>query len=54
MRKAPAIAHEVGLFLSVIPALLDATIKLANPFERLTLLDGQVVVTVAGRPRAFR
>ena len=48
------LAHEVGLLLGVIPALLEAAIKLANPIERLTLLDGQVVVTVAGRPRSFR
>jgi hypothetical protein len=45
-----SLAHEVGLLLGVIPALLDAAIKLAHHVERLTLLDGQVVVTVAGRP----
>jgi hypothetical protein len=49
-----SLAHEVGLLLGVIPALLDAAVKLADHVERLTLLDGQVVVTVAGRPRAFR
>jgi hypothetical protein len=43
-------AHEVGLLLGVIPALLDAAIKLANPIERLTLPEGRIVVTVAGRP----
>ena len=54
MRETQGIAHEVGLLLGVIPALLDAAIKLAHHVEGLTLLDGQVVVTVAGRPRAFR
>jgi hypothetical protein len=54
MRETQGIAHGAGLLLTTIPALLDAAIKLANPIERLTLLDGQVVVTVAGRPRAFR
>ena len=47
-------AHEVGLLLATIPALLDAAVRLADHVERLTLLDGQVVVTVAGRPQAFR
>jgi len=54
MRETQGIAHEVGLLLATIPALLDAAIKLAHHVERLTLLDGQVVVTVAGRPQAFR
>jgi hypothetical protein len=48
------IAHELGLLLGVIPALLDAAIKLAHHVERLTLPEGRIVVTVAGRPRAFR
>jgi hypothetical protein len=54
MRETQGIAHEVSLLLATIPALLDAAIKLAHHVERLTLLDGQVVVTVAGRPQAFR
>jgi hypothetical protein len=56
MMEAPGMgtAHEVGLLLGVIPALLDAAARLAHHVERLTLLDGQIVVTVAGRPRAFR
>ena len=29
-----SLAHEVCLLLGVIPALLDAAIKLANPIER--------------------
>jgi hypothetical protein len=45
-----SLAHEMGLLLGVIPALLDAAIKLANPIERLTLPEGRIVVTVAGRP----
>jgi hypothetical protein len=49
-----SLAHEVDLLLGMIPALLDAAIRLADHVERLTLLDGQVVVTVAGRPQAFR
>ena len=49
-----SLARDVGLLLGVIPALLDTAIKLAHHVERLTLLDGQVVVTVAGRPQAFR
>jgi hypothetical protein len=46
--------HELGLLLTTIPALLDAAVRLADHVERLTLLDGQVVVTVAGEPRVFR
>jgi hypothetical protein len=49
-----SIAHEVGLLLGVIPALLETAIRLAHPVERLTLMGGQIVVTVAGQPRAFR
>ncbi|HEX2571592.1 MAG TPA: hypothetical protein VH877_18675 [Polyangia bacterium] len=48
-----SVAHEMGLLLGVIPALFDAAIRLADHVERLTLPDGQIVVTVAGRP-AFR
>jgi hypothetical protein len=42
------------LLLATIPALLDAAVRLADHVERLTLLDGKVVVTVAGEPRVFR
>jgi hypothetical protein len=38
----------------VIPALLDAAVRLADHVERLMLLGGQVVVTVASRPQVFR
>jgi hypothetical protein len=46
--------REVGLLLATIPALLDAAVRLADPVERLALLDGKVVVTVAGQPQTFR
>ena len=49
-----SLTHEVCLLLGMIPALLDAAIKLASPLERLTLPEGRIVVTVAGRPQAFR
>ena len=52
MRKARD--HELGLLLATIPALLDTAVRLADHVERLTLLDGQVVVTVSGQPQAFR
>ena len=48
-----SIAHEVGLLLGVIPALLDAAAKLAHHVERLILPEGRIVVTVSGQPRAF-
>jgi hypothetical protein len=48
-----SIAHEVGLLLGVIPALLDAAVKLAHHVERLILPEGRIVVTVSGQPRAF-
>ena len=54
MRETQGIAHEVGLLLATIPALLDAAAKLAHHVERLILPEGRIVVTVAGRPRAFR
>jgi hypothetical protein len=54
MMEAPGTAREVGLLLATIPALLDAAVRLAHHVERLTLLDGLVVVTVAGRPQALR
>ena len=54
MRETQGIAHEVGLLLATIPALLDAAIRLADHVERLTLPKARIVVTVAGRPRAFR
>jgi hypothetical protein len=33
-------AHEVGLLLATIPALLDAAVRLADHVERLTLPEG--------------
>ena len=48
------IAHEVGLLLGVIPALLDTAVRLAHPVERLTLMGERIVITVAGQPQTFR
>jgi hypothetical protein len=56
MREAPGMstAREVGLLLATIPALLEATVRLADPARRLALPEGRTVVTVSGEPRAFR
>ena len=55
MTEAPGMgtAHEVGLLLATIPALLDAAVRLAHHVERLTLPEGRIVVTVSGQPRGF-